>query len=57
MTILAGQQLYVKMRIKLMAHTVQRIVYRCAHLQMTLEFDDFDETVFIACPLSIRHSI
>lgn len=36
---------------------VQRIAYRCAHLQMKLNFDDFDETVFIACPLPIRHSI
>ena len=27
---------------------VQRIAYRCAHLQMKLKFDDFDETVFIA---------
>ena len=36
---------------------VQRIAYRCAHLQMKLDFDDFDETVFIAGPLPIRHSI
>ena len=36
---------------------VQRIAYRCAHLQMKTNFDDLDETIFVASPLPIRHSI
>jgi len=35
----------------------QRIAYRCAYLQMKINFDGLDETVFVACPLPIRHCI
>ena len=36
---------------------VQRIAYRCVHanLRVTLA-DNFEETVFIACPIPIKHS-
>ena len=36
---------------------VQRIAYRCAHLQMKIKLEDYEEKVFIACPLPIRHSV
>ena len=36
---------------------VQIIAYRCAHLQMKIKLEDYEEKVFIACPLPIRHSV
>ena len=36
---------------------VQRIIYRCAYGKIKCNPEGFEETVFIACPIPIRHSI
>ena len=58
MTITAVQQLCVKMsNNSFNLIPAQRIAYRCAYLQMEINFDGLDETIFVACPLLIQHSI
>ena len=34
---------------------VQRIAYRCAHSVTKMTLEGYDETVFIACPVPIKH--
>ena len=34
---------------------VQRIAYRCAHSLMKINFEGYDETVFIACPVPVKY--
>jgi len=35
---------------------VQRITHRCAHTRMKLNLQGFNETVYIVCPIAIKHS-
>ena len=36
---------------------VQRIAYRCATAELTINFDTINETVFIACPINMKYNI
>jgi len=36
---------------------VQRILYRCAFTRMKLNLQGYDETVFVACPIVVKHSL
>ena len=36
---------------------VQRIARRCAYISMPVNFDSFTETVFIACPITLKYCV
>ena len=35
----------------------QRIVCRCAHVKLSVRFPEYEETVFIACPIPLKYSV
>lgn len=35
----------------------QRIAYRCAHVKLSVQFPEYEETVYIACPISLKYSL
>lgn len=35
----------------------QRIAYRCAHVKLSVEFPEYEETVYIACPIPLKYSL